>query len=205
MARKSIVVDPAVSRTKFDRELADYRKLEDDHIRRGWLLIKAEWPEIFIVFGVPQLNPPAILFGALIDFTDYDFCPPSVTLVHPFTQVPYKALEAPSTLKRAVPAQLPPEMMAAMGIPPDAQLQQQQGLLTFFTPDEIPFVCVRGTFEYHRNPGHTADSWFAYRGKGNEGTLYYLLNILYQYGTTPITDYAVQPVVKGFIQGGVPQ
>lgn len=203
MARNSSVVDPAVCRAKFERELADYRKLENDHIRRGWLLTKAEWPEIFVVFGVPQLNPPAILFAANIDFTDYDFYPPSVTLVHPFTQVPYKASEAPSSLLRAVPAQLPPQIIA-MGIPLNAQMQQQP-LLVNFTPDEIPFVCVKGTFEYHTNPAHTADSWFSYRGKGNEGTLYYLLNVLYQYGTAPITDYAVQPVVKGFVQGELPK
>jgi hypothetical protein len=91
-----------------------------------------------------------------------------------------------------------------MGIPLNAQMQQQN-LLVNFTPDEIPFVCVKGTFEYHTNPAHTADSWFSYRGKGNEGTLYYLLNVLYQYGTAPITDYVVQPVVKGFVQGELPK
>jgi hypothetical protein len=194
-----------VSRAKFAREIAQYFKLEDEHIRRGWLLVKHEWPEVFVVFGVPQLRPPAILFGALIDFTDYDFYPPSVTLVHPFTRVPYKMNEVPSSLQRTVPAQVPPQILAMMGVAPNLQMQQQQPLLVAFTPDEIPFLCVAGTYEYHNNPGHTADSWFAHRGTENEGTLYYLLNILYQYGTAPITEYAVQPVVKGFLQGEAPK
>jgi hypothetical protein len=120
------------------------------------------------------------------------------------TQVPYKACETPSSLLRAVPALLHPQIIA-MGIPLNAQMQQQQSLLVAFTREEIPFICVKGTFEYHTNPAHTADSWFSYRGKGNEGSLYYLLNVLYQYGTAPITDYAVQPVVKGFVQGELPK
>ncbi|MGH9644923.1 MAG: putative metal-binding protein [Terriglobales bacterium] len=188
MAKRAAVVDPAVSRAKFEREIADYRRLQDDHIRRGWLMVKSEWPDVFVVFGTPQLNPPAIVFGALIDFSDYDFYPPSVTLVHPFSQVAYKAKDAPSALKRIVPTQLPPGMAAMMGAGADAQLQQEQPLLVAFGPDDIPFVCVKGTREYHENPGHTADSWFTYRRTGNEGTLYYLLNILYQYGSSPISD-----------------
>jgi len=27
-----------------------------------------------------------------------------------------------------------------------------------------PWVCIRGTFEYHTYPGHTADGWERYRG-----------------------------------------
>jgi len=168
-------------------------------------MVKSEWPEVLVVFGTPQLSPPAIVFAALIDFTDYDFYPPSVTLVHPFTQVPYKAKDSPSALRRAVPAQLPPAMAAMMGVAGNAQMQQEQPLLVAFGPDEVPFICVKGTREYHENPGHTADSWATYRGNNHEGTLYYLLNILYQYGSSPVTDYAVQPVVKGFVQGQVPQ
>src|SRR5688572_7142105 len=101
-------VDPAVSRQKFHRELAEYRKLEDDHLKRGWWLLKAEFPEVFVVFATPKLNPPCVMFGAVLDFTDYDFQPPSVRLVHPFTQVPYKQNELPNHLLRTVLTPNPP-------------------------------------------------------------------------------------------------
>lgn len=53
MAEVEALVDPAVSRAKFDRELAQYRALEDDYLRRGWWLLKAEFPEVFAVFASP--------------------------------------------------------------------------------------------------------------------------------------------------------
>ena len=45
------VLDPTVSRNKFDREVSKYKQLEDEHIRRGWLLIKAEFPRILMVLA----------------------------------------------------------------------------------------------------------------------------------------------------------
>jgi hypothetical protein len=30
---------------------------------------------------------------------------------------------------------------------------------------ERPFVCIRGTFEYHTHPSHLADRWDLYRGR----------------------------------------
>ena len=34
-------VDPAVSRAKFEREIAEYRSFEADYRARGWFLVKA--------------------------------------------------------------------------------------------------------------------------------------------------------------------
>lgn len=38
------VVDPEVSRAKFDREVAAYRQLEATYQKRGWLLLRGEIP-----------------------------------------------------------------------------------------------------------------------------------------------------------------
>ena len=43
--------DPSVSRTKFDREIAEYRALEADYRARGWFLVKAEWPVVVVVLA----------------------------------------------------------------------------------------------------------------------------------------------------------
>ena len=39
------------SRTKFDREIADYRAFEADYRTRGWFLVKAEWPVVIVVLA----------------------------------------------------------------------------------------------------------------------------------------------------------
>src|SRR5207247_2738107 len=112
-------VDPQVSRAKFDREIAEYRQLERDYRRRGWLLIRAEFPSVLVVLAAPQLSPPAIVTGGAFDYTNYDMRPPSVRFVYPFTSDPYKAKDLPTHLKRSVESGAPP--IPGLQLPPGAQ------------------------------------------------------------------------------------
>jgi len=143
------LVDPAVSRAKFDREVARYRKLEEEHTRRGWFLIKAEYPEVFVVFGAPQLRPPALVFGVLIYFTDYDLWPPSVKLVDPFTREPYRDKDLPYRLLRQ------PAMPNDPALAEQIQLVQPQDLMVAYDPEDVPFLCMPGVREYHEHPAHS--------------------------------------------------
>lgn len=195
MADKPLLVDPAVSRAKFAREVAAYRRFEAEHARRGWWMQQAEYPEVFVVFAAPQLKPPAVVFGALLDFTNYDFWAPSVRLVDPFTREPYKAKELPTLLRRRTIVEPPPEVVEMVrqrgGEPP--QLVEEGQLMMWHSPerDDIPFMCLPGVREYHEHPAHTGNSWLLRRGRG-EGTLYFLLEKLYKYGVQPLTHYGLQ-------------
>jgi hypothetical protein len=207
VADTELLVDPAVSRAKFERELAEYRKLEDDQIRRGWWMLRAEYPEVFVVFANPVLRPPAVIFGALLDFTNYDLWAPSVKLVDPFTREPYKAKELPTFLRRRTVHQAPPELAAMMqqqGAEP-AELVREDPLMQWHSPDEVPFLCLPGIREYHEHPAHSGDSWLLHRDRG-EGKLYFILEKLYKYGVQPITTYNIQmrPVI-GFGQQEAPE
>src|SRR5437773_214417 len=95
--------DPAVSRVKFDREVAEYRALGAEYRARGWLLLRAEFPLFEVAMAAPQLKPPAMVAGVRLDYTNYDASPPSVRLVNPFTGVPYLFKDLPTALKRSVP------------------------------------------------------------------------------------------------------
>src|SRR5438067_13891236 len=101
LVASELLVDPDVSRRKFERELADYRLLEKDHLRRGWWMLEADFPKVFVVFAAP-IKPPAVVFGAELDFSNYDLWAPSVRLVDPFSREPYVFPELPSLLKRSV-------------------------------------------------------------------------------------------------------
>lgn len=190
-----LLVDPAVSRMKFDWEVTRFRVLADDHARNGCWLAKAEFPTAFIVFGTPKLKPPAVAFGAVFDFTNFDLWPPSVRLVNPFTQEPYKTKELPTVLPRQVPAT---QEQAAQGL-----AAAFQSIVQSYGPDEIPFVCLPGVREYHDHPGHSGNSWLLRRGHG-EGTLYNLVTHLYHYGSEYVIAYQAQVIVKGFVQAEVP-
>ena len=198
MAASDLLVDPAVSRAKFDREVASYKEYEDVYIRGGWWLLRAEFPQVFIVFGTPSLKPPAVAFGALLDFTNYDFWPPSVRLVDPFTQEPYRGRELPNLLKRRVPAQLDAQL-AGLG-----QAFVEQPLMQFHDPEDVPFLCLPGVREYHEHPGHSGDSWLLHRGSG-EGTLHHILEVLHKYGVQPLSGYQLGMRVTGFSQQVVPE
>jgi hypothetical protein len=186
-------VDPRVSRAKFDHEVELYYAIEEELIERGWWLVKAEFPKVFVVFGTPKLKPPSVVFGALIDFTNYDLWPPSVRLVNPFTRKPYTFAESPTHLNRIA---APSGGQFGGGIQP---------LLQAHNPNEIPFVCMPGVREYHEHPGHSGDSWLIHR-KTAEGTLFFILEQLYKYGIQPIAGYNadLRIAISGYTQSSVP-
>jgi hypothetical protein len=169
-------------------------------------MLDAEYPEVFVIFGNPQMKPPAVIFGVLLDFTNYDLWAPSVKLVNPFTREPYKANELPSPLMRRTVLPAPPQLVAlAMQQGAEVpQMAQDTPLMMAHSPDEIPFLCLPGVREYHEHPAHSGDSWLLHRGRG-EGTLNFILSVLYKYGVQPI-KYQVEwkPIVR-FGQQEIPE
>ncbi len=173
-------VDPAVSRRKFDAEVENLHQQRDHYLKRGIWVLKVEFPTILVAFAKP-LKPAAVVFGALLDFTDYDLQPPSVTLVDPFTSRPLQTSEMMTTFMRLIP---PTESNHS---PTITQLLQSHS-------DNRPFICLPGIREYHDHPAHTGDSWLLHRGSP-EGTLHFLLEKLHHYGTAGILNYGMNLVI----------
>jgi hypothetical protein len=198
-------VDPDVSREKFERELEEYRNLEAEYRRRGWLLLSAAFPQVLVVLAAAQLSPAAIVVGVRFDYSNYDALPPSVRLVNPFTDQPYKASELPTTLKRAV--ETPGGPIPGLQLPAGAQAKfvTHQPLMQAYGPDDIPFLCLAGVREYHAHPGHSGDAWELHRASG-AGRLVRLLEVISTYGIQPISDYQVslETRITGFVQQDVP-
>lgn len=195
-------VDPSVSRVKFERELEEYRALEGEYRRRGWLLLAAEYPHVLVALAAPQLTPPAIVTGVAFDYANYDAQPPSVRLVNPFTGEPYKGNQLPTTLNRQI--QMPGAMMP--GLPGGVAMVAHQPYMQFHSPEDVPFLCIVGVREYHEHPAHTGDAWELHRAAG-AGRLARLLDIIYRYGVQPVTTYHVTlvPQISGFGVSEVPQ
>jgi hypothetical protein len=196
------VVDPKVTRAKFDREIAAFRDLANDYRSRGWFLMEAEFPLVVVMLAAPQLSPPAIVAGVSFDYTNYDADPPSVRLVNPFTLEPYRSTQLPTVLKRSVEVPVPPGMPIP-GAPPGvrARMMAEQPLMQWYGEDDTPFLCLAGVREYHAHPGHSGDSWDLHRSAG-AGSLVRLLSVISQYGVEPLTSYQVSltPEITGFAQ-----
>ena len=166
-------VDPLVSHTKFDREISEYRTLEEEHYRtRGWFLVKAGWPEAIVVLTSYKTAPAIILAAVRFDYTNYDAEPPSVRIVNPFTGQPLKSSEILLPILRKV-------------VSPDGSPQPPQPLLQAASPDSVPFLCIPGVKEYHDHPAHTGDAWELHR-QPNEGRLVHLLEAFSRYGSDQV-------------------
>lgn len=210
MGSSVVVVDPSISRAKFERELDAFWRYKDMYAQRGCFIVSATFPEVRAIFCATKTKPPAVVFGALMCFDNYDFWPPSVKLANPFTFIPYKTNELPTKLPHTLPAGAQmniPDLLGQLGaqLPPGVQVsqvrqvQQVHEFVQSFTADGEPFICMPGIREYHNTPAHTGDVWLRHRGKG-EGTLDFLLNKLLRYGVEPLSGYQIglQPVITGF-------
>ena len=199
------VVDPAVSRAKFDREIRAFRRLASDYRKRGWFLADASFPTALVVMAAPQLKPPAVVAGVLFDYTDYDLRPPSVRLVDPFSAEPYQAKDLPVQLFRQVEdGNFRVEIVGPVGAP-TPKLMARQPLMQSYSPEEIPFLCLAGVREYHDHPGHSGDAWELHRPSG-AGRLIRLIEVIDRYGVRPLSGYnlALEPKIVGFVQNEIP-
>lgn len=189
--------DPAVSRRKFDREIAEFRSQADEYGRRGWLLAEAEFPHALVILATPKTQPISILCGIWFDYSNYDAAPPSVRLVHPLTREPYKWSELPTQLPRSV---APDGGEAAQPMPPGvAQVQflPTQPYMQAHGDDAIPFLCMAGVREYHEHPAHSGDHWESHRTAG-AGRLVRLIAIISKYGSETVNGFEVQmrPIIR---------
>src|SRR4051812_41257649 len=117
----TIGADPAVARRKFEREVAEYRSAEPSHRKRGWLLVRAEFPTVLVAFLTTRGRPQMVPFAALVDFMDYDAAPPSVVLVDPTTERPLmieEILTSSPMLRRTAPGR-PPQLQVQLEGAPD--------------------------------------------------------------------------------------
>lgn len=176
------IIDGEVSKYKFDHELSLFQNRQDTNRKRGIFLLDAEFPNMEFLFLASNLLPPAAIFAVRINFDNYDLVPLSVQFINPFTREFVKANEMLTTFKRK-----PKETT-------NGTLIERPALLQFENPTSIPFICIPGVREYHNHPFHTGDSWFLYRKQGGIGTLGYLIDKLYEYGTNPITGYQINVV-----------
>jgi hypothetical protein len=168
----SQVVDPDVSKAKFERELAQFRRAEAMQRQRGWWLMSAAFPLVEIGFVTPNCRPAALAICARIDFTNYDLWPPSVQFIDPFTRERLATIDQIGVpFARMTPDGPQPMLQAHVGHP--------------------PFLCLPGVREYHEHPAHSGDSWLLHRGKG-EGGLLFLADKISTYGSESITGWQIQ-------------
>jgi hypothetical protein len=164
------IVDPEITRQKFDAELKTFRAVQERYQRKGVICHRVLYPDIFFLFAIPKFIPYPIAFAIKVNFTNYDFEPPSVVFINPFTNDLLKREQIPIAFIQVNHLLQPQDLLQGVG-------------------DILPFFCIPGVREYHDHAAHSGDSWFLHRTKG-EGSLLFILDQLYNHSI---------PISKGYL------
>lgn len=198
-----MATDPAVTRKKFDREIALFRAQEAHYREQGIWMLSCDYPQVLIAFATARSQLVYVPFGALIEFEDYDARPLKVTLVNPCSRRPLTLNEVmPQFMNLPDGMVQPGRLMRVRQDPAQPNGKVVDYILQGYEndPTSIPFLCIRGVRAYHEHPAHTGDSWWLYRGSG-QGTLHQIVDMLWSYGVKNVWQafYQTQVAQIGFM------
>jgi Predicted metal binding domain/Protein of Unknown function (DUF2604) len=163
-----LLVDPAVSAAKLERQLADWDANSEIYRERGWQLLGHEGLEVDVAFTArlpvgPASDLVVTPLAVRLGFHNYDVWPPSLRVIDPLTR---RWLELPRV--RAIDFDATDDD----GVPLDLFIDHH--------PDtNRVFLCKAGTREYHTHFEHSGDDWLLYRDQGF-GTIGRLCDLLWR-------------------------
>jgi hypothetical protein len=143
------LVDPEVTKRKFTRELALWKK-HGDRARRGWIVLDEDenTPSVDLALacsvstGGPINKLNAVVCAIRLTYENYDLWPPSLAFIDLFSREPS-----------------PPLVRAFLNT-----AEGPRDVLVDGHPDtKMPFLCLPGIREYHSHPQHTGDNWHLHR------------------------------------------
>lgn len=151
-----VLVDPIVSREKFQREF-DLWKANSKSAERGWLLLNYDNTELTIelafIASIAMSSGssflPIIACGVRLTYENYDLWPPSLTFIDVVSREPQKP-----HVGAIVQTTGGPQNLVIDGHPTTHR----------------PFLCLAGIREYHTHPQHTGDDWLLHRA-AHEGSV----------------------------------
>jgi hypothetical protein len=143
------LVDPDVTREKFDRELELWSENQEAYRRRGWIMLGRSDLTVDIGFlgklpiGIQVV--PSMSACIRVEFCNYDVWAPSVEFIDPVTG------EYATPIVQALV---------------DSAEGPRDILVNSHPTTNRPFLCVPGVRQYHDHPQHSGDSWLLHRKSG---------------------------------------
>ncbi|HEY4779210.1 MAG TPA: putative metal-binding protein [Solirubrobacterales bacterium] len=190
-----VLVDPAISSAKLDRQLADWENNAELYRERGWILLGRDGLHVDVAFTArlpagPVPDLPAIPLAIRFCFENFDIWAPSVRVIDPITgkwlYVPrVRAIDFGTVLEGGAPLDL-----FVNGHPETGRV----------------FLCKPGTREYHSHFEHDGDDWLLYRDQGF-GSLGRLCDLLWRRAVRTVSglNFSAQliPIGGGAAQIGI--
>jgi hypothetical protein len=170
------LVDRAISRRKLEREFDAWHNDEEQYRSKGWLLVRHDDLIVEVAFAkklqLGNMMLPLVIPTVRFDYANYDLWPPSLTFIDFFSGEP-----SPAPL-------------------PNAWLSTPNGAQNILLnhPNGKPFLCVRGTRDFHDHPQHTGEPWALYRPQG-AGALAVLCDLIATTITSTVSGLGMAPVL----------
>jgi putative metal binding uncharacterized protein len=144
------LLDLAVARSKFAAAETIYAA-RDLYRKRGWVVEQPAFPILTVRFKDRRGNTKA---GVQLLLRNYDFLPPSVTFLDENGR-PHSAETLGLLLRPHPQANVPPALKDGYML-----TASTGGYLPGAHPfTQLPFLCVKGVWEYHVHPQHAEVAW----------------------------------------------
>lgn len=169
MSERQMLMDPRVSKIKFQREVDDLRQLVPYLRGQGWIIESTEYPFVRVTFISTKTSPPIVAVTTEINFSNYNYLPLSVRFLNPinFTPMPFAG---------GMPTENGPQEIIIANHPKTGE----------------HFLCLPGVWEYHSHPQHSDNPWDLHRYDRGEGTMYSILNSIWLYCIKIIKGFQFQ-------------
>jgi hypothetical protein len=175
LPKPPVLVDPAISAAKLDRQLEDWEANADIYRERGWQLLERTGLHVDVAFTArlpvgPVNDLVAIPLAVRFGFENYDVWAPSIRVIDPLTR---RWLELPR--------------VRALDFSGAGQAGAPIDLFVNGHPETGKvFLCKAGSREYHTHFEHSGDDWLLYRDQGF-GTLGRLCDLLWRAAVRSVT------------------
>lgn len=157
-----ILIDQEVAFALYQKEIAFFNNNPEICKSRGWEVLKADFPFFEIKFTISFNNKQINYLTCLFDLRNYNILPISVTITYPQPTKP-GTTNMEDSIHRTV-------------------LLEGKNIMLNHHKLKRPFICIKGTYEYHTHDQHNKTYWDVYRYTGI-GTLYQLVQTIWS-GTT---------------------
>lgn len=163
-----ILVDQSVAKKYFEKEVDFFRRHQDIINSRGWKVERIDFPFFDISFMYNTNGIELKYLTLSFDLKNYNILPISVEIIYPEKFIPHTFVGVGDNILRLV------------------QLEKGKNVLLNHHITKKPFICMKGTYEYHIHSQHEKTYWDVFR-YSNIGSLYYLVNSIWQGSTNRVS------------------
>jgi hypothetical protein len=157
------ILDERVARAKFAAAERIYanRAL---FTPRGWRILEPAFPQLTVMFDAPGGRT---IGGVRLQLRNFDFLPPSVTFLDADEQL-HTVATLGLLLRPFEQSHVPPAIRDGFML-----IASTGGYLPGMHPfTQLPFLCIRGTWEFHVHPQHADIQWEWIRSERGYGLQY---------------------------------